>query len=113
MNVTPNAAASQVAEQWQGESIAHWVDVQVWNKLRQRLPSQEYGPNALPQQREVREQAGLHKHTMPQEHKVNWPREHNVKTTPRPLENLLAGHTHISCVHHKVDILVPVQKLKC
>lgn len=107
MNIAAHAAASKVAEQRQSEGIAHRVDVQVWDELCQRLPPQEDGPNALPQQGEVREQVGLHKHTMPQEHKVDRTRERNVETTARAFQDLLASHPQISRVHHKVDVCVP------
>lgn len=106
VNVTPHAAASQVAEQGQGKGVAHGVNVQVRDKLRQGLPSQEDGAHALPQQGEVGEQARLHKQPVPQEHKLNRPREHNVEPTPRPVQNLLAGHAEIPRVHHKVDVRV-------
>ena len=109
MNVTPHAAASQVAKQGQSEGVAHGVDVQVWDELRQRLPPQEDGAHALSQQGEVRKQAGLHEQPVPQEHKLNRPGEHDVETAPRPFQNLLARHTQVPRVHHKVDVHVPVQ----
>lgn len=110
MNITTHTAAPEVAEQGQSEGIAHGVDVQVWNELGQRLPPEEDGPDALTQQSEVREQVGLHKHTMPQKHKVNRTRKHNVEATPRALQDLLARHTQISCIHHKVDVCIPVRR---
>lgn len=110
MNITTHTAAPKVAEQWQSEGIAHRIDVQVWNELGQCLPPEEDGPDALSQQSEVREQVGLHKHTMPQKHKVNRTREHNVEATPRAFQDLLASHTQISRVHHKVDACVPVER---
>lgn len=111
MNITPHTAASQVAEQRQSESVTHGVDVKVWDKLRQRLPSQEDGADALPQQGEVREQARLNKQPVPEEHKLNRPRQHDVETAPRSIQNLLARHTQVPRVHHKVDVHIPVQML--
>lgn len=109
MNITTHAAASKVAEQWQSEGIAHRVDIQVRNELCQCLPPEEDGPDALSQQSEVREQVGLHKHTMPQKDKLRRAREHNVETTPCTFQDLLASHTQVSRVHHNVDVCVPVQ----
>lgn len=110
MNVTAHTAAPKVAEQRQSEGVAHGVDVEVWNELSQCLPPKEDGADALSQQSEVREQVGLHEHTMPQKHKVNRTRKHNVETPPCAFQDLLAGHTQVSCVHHKVDVCVPVER---
>lgn len=110
MDVAPHTAAPKVAEQWQSEGIAHGVDVEVWHKLSQRLPPKEDGPDALSQQGEVGEQVGLHKHAMPQKHKVNRTRKHNVEAPPCAFQDLLASHTQISCVHHTVDVCVPVER---
>lgn len=110
MNVTAHAAASQVAEEWQSEGIAHGVDVQVWDKLCQRLPAQEDGAYTLSQQREVRKQAGLDQLPVPQEDKLNRPREDDVETAPCPVQDLLAGHTQVSRVDHEVDVHIPAQK---
>lgn len=110
MDVTPHTAAPKVAEQRQSEGVAHRVDVEVWNKLSQRLPPKENGADALSQQSEVREQVGLHEHAMPQKHKVNRARKHNVETPPCAFQDLLASHTQVSGVHHKVDVCVPVEK---
>lgn len=109
VNVTPHAAASQEAKQGQSEGVAHGVDVQVRDKLRQRLPSQEDGAHALSQQGEVRKQAGLHEQPVPQENKLNRPGKHDVETASRPFQNLLARHTQVPRVHHKVDVHIPVQ----
>lgn len=109
MNIARHAAASKVTKQRQSEGVAHGVDVQVWDKLRQSLPSQEDAPHALSQQGEVGKQAGLHQQPVPQEHKVNRPGEHDVEAASRSVQDLLARHTHVPCVHHKVDVCVPVQ----
>lgn len=92
VNITPHTAASQIAEQGQSKSVAHGIDVKVWDKLCQCLPSQEDGAHTLSQQGEVRKQAGLHKKAVPQEHKLNRPRQHNVETTSCSVQNLLACH---------------------
>lgn len=81
MNIIPHTAASQIAEQGQSESITHGIDVKIWDKLCQCLPSQEDGAHTLSQQGEVRKQARLHKQPVPQEHKLNRPGKHNVETT--------------------------------
>lgn len=107
MDVAGHAAAPQVAEQGQGEGVAHGVHVQVGHKLHQRLPSQEDGAHALAQQGEVGEQAGLHQDAVLQEDKVDGPRQHDVEATPRPLQDLQARHAQIARVHHEVDVLVP------
>ena len=109
MNIAPNTTASQVSEKRQSEGVTHGVDVKVWDKLRQRLPSQKNGAHALSQQGEVRKQAGLHKQPVPQEHKVDRPGEDDVEATTCPFQNLLARHAQVPCVHHKVDVCVPVQ----
>lgn len=108
MNITPDAAASKIAEQGQSESIAHGIDVKIWDKLCQRLPSQEDGAHTLSQQGEVRKQAGLHKHPVPQEHELNRPWEHNVETASCSIQNLLARRTQVPRVHHKIDVCIPV-----
>lgn len=110
MNITPHAAASQVAKQRQSEGITHGVNVKVRYKLCQRLPSQEDGSDALSQQGEVRKQAGLHEQSVPQEHKANRPGEYDVETTPGSCKDLLPRHTQVSRVHHKVYACIPADE---
>lgn len=109
VHITPHAAASQIAKQRQSERITHGVDVQVRDKLCQSLPSQEDRAHTLSQQSEVRKQTGLHQQPVPQEHKLNRPREDDVETATSPLQNLMTRHTQVSCVHHEVNIHVPVR----
>lgn len=109
MNIASHAAASQVAEQRQSKGITHGVDVNVWDKLCQCLPPQEDRSHALSQQGEVRKQSRLHEQPVPQEHKLNRAGEHDVEATSRSLQNLLACHPQVPCVHHKIDICVPVE----
>lgn len=71
MNIAGHPATSKVAEQGQGEGIAHWVYVEVRDKLCEGLPAQEDGAHALSKQGEVREKAGLHQQTVPQENKLD------------------------------------------
>lgn len=106
VDVAAHAAPPQVAEQGQGEGVAHGVDVQVRHELGQRLPAQEDGAHALAQQREVREQAGLHQQPVPQEDKLHRAGQDDVEAPPRPLQDLRARHALVARVHHKVDIRV-------
>lgn len=110
MDVAGHAAATQVAEQGQGEGIAHGVDVQVRQKLHQCFPPQEDRTDTLAQQGEVGEKAGLHQDAVLQEDKVDRPRQYDVEATPRPLQDLQARHTQITRVYHEVDVVVPGQE---
>lgn len=108
MNITSHAAAAQISEKGQSERVAHGIDVKVWDKFCQRLPSQEDGAHTLSKQSEVRKQAGLHKQPVTQEHKLNWPRQHNVETALCSMQNLLACHTQVPRVDYEVNVCIPI-----
>lgn len=111
MNVAPNAAASQVAKQRQGEGVTHGVDVKVRDQFGQGLPSQKDGPHALSQQGELWKQTGLHQDPVLQEDEPDRPRQHDVEALTGSLQDLLAGHAQVPSVHHKVDVHVPANGL--